>query len=146
RESVTGTQATPDVDVLVIVTNTAFSNPTRNWVKDWQQSHPRPIVKLWDKIQLERLLCRFPAATLRVFASALTPQGRLEVIRERFWRHSSYATQDHLKELWKRRGDLQWDGITLLAVIASEIANGSVNDHPWLMTIEGDDSLGLLRL
>jgi hypothetical protein len=145
KEAVNNTQATPELDVLVIATNTTFSNPTRNWVKEWQHSHARPTIKLWDKNDLERLLCRYPSATLRVFARALTPQGRLEVIRERFWQHSSYATLEHLSELWAKRNDLSWEGGSLLAVVASELANGSINNHPWLMALECENVLGLLR-
>jgi|CZKJ01.1.fsa_nt_gi hypothetical protein len=146
KESANNTQAMPTVDVLVIVTNTSFSNPTRNWVSEWQRSHPRPTVKLWDRTHLERFLCRYPAATLRVFAKALTPQGRLEVIRERFWQHSAYATQEHLKELWERRNDLEWESVTLIAAVVSEFANGSVNEHPWLQALECEDFLKLLRI
>jgi HJR/Mrr/RecB family endonuclease len=56
-----------DLDVLVIVTNTTFSNPTRDWVKDWQQHHMRPLVRLWDKNALEKLLAKHPAAVVRLF-------------------------------------------------------------------------------
>ncbi|PYV68761.1 MAG: hypothetical protein DMG97_23870 [Acidobacteria bacterium] len=45
KETANNAQAMPEIDVLVIVTNTTFSNPTRNWVKEWQRSHPRPTVK-----------------------------------------------------------------------------------------------------
>jgi len=89
KRAVNNVQATSEVDVLVVVTNTSFSNSTRNWVSDWRRVHRRPVVKLWDKTDLERLLCRHPAATIRLFSSALTAQGRLVVLRERFWQHSA---------------------------------------------------------
>jgi hypothetical protein len=73
KSSVNNVTANPEIDVLVVVTNTTFSNPTRNWVKEWQRSHRRPTIKLWDKTELERLLCRYPEAVLRVFSKALTP-------------------------------------------------------------------------
>src|SRR4029077_9722156 len=146
KSAVNNVQATSEVDVLVVVTNTSFSNSTRNWVSDWRKGHPRPHVKLWDKTDLERLLCRYPAARIRLFSSSLTTQGRLVVLRERFWQHSAYMSTDNLKELWNTRKDLEWDAGSIIAVIASEFANGSVNRHPWLVTVSSKNLLHLLRL
>lgn len=44
------------IDCLVIVTNTTFSNPTRDWVKTWQTRFQKPRVLLWDQPILERML------------------------------------------------------------------------------------------
>lgn len=52
---------------LVIVTNTTFSNPTRDWVSDWQSKNSSPKVRLWDKISLERFLSEQPTVVLRLF-------------------------------------------------------------------------------
>jgi hypothetical protein len=41
-----------DVDILVIATNSRFSNPTRDWVAERARSYPRPIIKLWDRDNL----------------------------------------------------------------------------------------------
>jgi len=49
---------------IVIATNTQFSNPTRDWVKQWQIKHPIPQVQLWDQAQLERYLSRHPDVVL----------------------------------------------------------------------------------
>ena len=62
---------------LVVATNTRFSNPTRDWVKAWQVSHPKPKIKLWDHSQLERFLSRHPDVP---DATALN-QGRKEFDR-----------------------------------------------------------------
>lgn len=144
KESANNTSAASGVDVLVIVTNTAFSNPTRNWVKQWQESRPRPMIKLWDKTDLERLLCRYPAATLRLFSKALTPQGKLEVMRERFWQHTSYATRMNLEELWVKRDALEWDSLAILAAVVSEFASGSISKRAWPLACGFDGLLELL--
>jgi hypothetical protein len=145
QRSLNNVTASSDIDVFVIVTNSRFSNPTRNWVKQWAKSHRLPTVKLWDKTDLERLLCRHPAAVLRVFSEALTPQGRLVVLRERFWQHTTYATEDHLKQLWQRIEELEWGTESVLAVVASEFANGSISRRPWLVRLECGDLLMFLR-
>lgn len=45
-----------DLDVLIIATNSVFSNPTRDWLSQWQASEPRSMVRLWDRERLEQLL------------------------------------------------------------------------------------------
>src|SRR5262249_40755353 len=50
----------PEVDSLVIVTNTRFSNPTRDWVKNAQRKHSALRVSLWDHTNLERLVVQHP--------------------------------------------------------------------------------------
>lgn len=66
KSAVNNAQALGDLAYLVVVTNTTFSDPTRDWVKQWQSSRPRPKVKLWDHETLERLLSRHPTVVLRL--------------------------------------------------------------------------------
>ena len=60
------------IDHLLIATNSQFSNPTIDWVKEWQKKHPRPKVHLWDHAELERRLSRHPDVVSRLFSSALS--------------------------------------------------------------------------
>lgn len=119
------------LDYLIVATNTQFSNPTRDWVKDWQAKHPRPKIKLWDRSQLERYLSRHPDVVLRLFSQALSVQGRFQAMESRFWNKFEYVTPSALAELWKARDGLEMSAIGLFAAIVNEFANGSIIHRPW---------------
>lgn len=116
---------------LVIVTNSNFSNPTRDWVKQWQANHPHPRVKLWDQGTLERLLTQHPNVVLRLFSEALSPSGLLKVIRQRFWERLEYMPVKALRTFWSERNAIEIDPLDRFALIANEFAHGSINDRPW---------------
>lgn len=131
KSAVNNALARSDLAYLVIVTNTTFSNPTRDWVKTWQASHPRPRVKLWDQTSLERLLSRQPSVVLRLFAQALSPAGRLEAARERFWNKLEYTPIGALREFWAARQTLTIGSLERFALITNEFAHGSIVQRPW---------------
>ncbi len=87
------------VDVIVIATNTAFSNPLRDWVKEWQNENARPRVKLWERTELENHCSKNPAAVIRLFARALTMQGKLEVVKTKL----SIGQRAQLSSVYQRR-------------------------------------------
>ncbi|WP_321920605.1 restriction endonuclease [Paraburkholderia tropica] len=60
KEACNNALAYEGIDRLIIATNTQFSNPTRDWVKEWQRTFSRPRVQLWDRAHLERYLSRHP--------------------------------------------------------------------------------------
>ena len=144
KETVLDVGGRNDVDVLLIATNSTFSNPTRDWVKNWQHSNPRPVVRLWDRNDLERQLCQHPEVVVRLFAEALSAQGKLEVVRTRFWNYSFYSDEPTLRELWKGRSQIQWDEQMYLAALVSEIANGEITRRPWGVFIPTDLTLNVL--
>jgi hypothetical protein len=133
-----------DVDVLVVATNSLFSNATRDWVTEWQRGRPRPVVRLWDRHYLERLLSQHPEAAIRLFSKALSVQGKVEVVRSRFWNYTTYAGEPLLQELWQKRADIEWSDMAFIAVIASECANGDLAVHPWLGEVSSEQRLALL--
>jgi hypothetical protein len=131
KSAVNNALALGELAYLVVVTNTTFSNPTRDWVKTWQASHPRPHIKLWDQVVLERLLSRQPSVVLRLFAKALSPIGRLEATSERFWNKLEYTPVGLLQDFWKTRETLNISPIQRIALIANEFAHGSIVRRPW---------------
>lgn len=120
-----------EVDVIVIATNTQFSNPTRDWIKDWQNSNPRPIVKLWERANLERMCSDNPNVVIRFYENAITIDGKLKATETRFWDFSTYTGEIYLEELWENRDDITLDSNSLLALIASEFANGNIGERAW---------------
>lgn len=133
-----------DVDVILIATNTAFSNPTRDWVKEWNSSRIRPRAKLWERTELENHCSKNPYAVVRLFAKALSPQGRLAVVSTKLWDYSIFSDADTLAFLWKHRSELEIDAGALVALVVSEIANGDVERRSWAMSVDENDILWAL--
>src|SRR5581483_2902019 len=125
KEAVINTQARKDVSVLIIATNTQFSNPTRDWVREWQANNPLPKIRLWDRGSLERLIVKHPAVAVRLFPEALSAQGRIEAIRSRFWNQCYLPSQSELDGVWLERANIAISPESALALAAGEIANGS---------------------
>lgn len=135
-----------DLAYLVVVTNTTFSNPTRDWVKVWQDSHPRPRVKLWDHETLERLLSRHPTVVLRLFSEALSPEGLLKVTEQRFWSKLEYTPVKALQTFWSKRDTIGISDMGRFALITNEFAHGSIIDRPWAAQAQLEDLAGTLHV
>lgn len=146
KETILTASGISDVDVILIVTNTQFSNPTRDWVKERAKSNPRPVVKLWDKNDLEKLVCRHPSIISRLYLDALSLQGKLELIRSQFWNHAHYPGTSILMELWKHKTELKWDSMSMIAVIAGEASNGDFGHRPWPMILSNEELIEVLIL
>ena len=123
--------ADSSVDYLVVATNTTFSNPTRDWVKQWQERFPVPKVLLWDRASLERMLAHQPATVLRLFEGGLSSAGYLEAIRERFWNLLEYSSIERIKRIWSERDALEIGPMERFALIANEFAHGRIDERPW---------------
>lgn len=146
KSAVNGTTAPADLACLVIVTNTTFSNPTRDWVKAWQATHPRPKIKLWDHTTLERQLSRHPDVVLRLFAEALSTSGQLQALRERFWNKLEYTPPNTLRQLWSEREALDIGPLERMALIANEFAHGNIEQRPWGGASEPQDLFNTLQI
>jgi hypothetical protein len=132
-----------DLECMVIVTNSQFSNRSRDWVSQWQTQHPRPKIRLWDRADLERMISKHPSVIVRFAPEALSLAGRLEVLRSRFWNQSYFPGAEDLESLWDKSSELEWSAESLLTVVAGEIANGDVRERPWLGVI---DTRGLAQV
>ena len=131
KSAVNNALAIDGLDCLVVATNTQFSNPTRDWMKQWQASHPRPKVKLWDQAQLERYLSRHPDVVLRLFSEALSLDGRFKALEVRFWNKLEFVAPKTLADLWEAREGVSVTAMGVFAAIANEFANGSIVARPW---------------
>ncbi len=141
KAAVNNALAFEGLDYIVIATNTQFSNPTRDWVREWQRKHPKPKVQLWDKAQLERYLSRHPDVVLRLFSQALSLQGRLQALESRFWNKLEFVPPSTLADLWKARAT---DGVeftthAVSALVANEFANGKITHRPWAAIFDDKD-------
>lgn len=145
KDALNNTLARSDIDVIVVATNTTFSNPTRNWVKEWQVTHQR-VAYLWDREDLERMIVRHPSVVLRLFDKALSPQGRLEAISSRFWQKAQMPSRGDLRQIWENMQSLEFSLEALLALTAGELCNGDLADHPWLVHVRPENLAELLLL
>lgn len=128
-----------NADVLLIVTNTRFSNPTVDWVSLWNAKNARPKVRLWDQPAMERHLCAHPQVIARFFPSALSPQGCVEYVSSQFWNYTHFGETGTLKLLWEKRQAIKWNHRAYVAVIMSEIANGDINRRAWGAVLSASD-------
>ena len=135
-----------NIDVILITTNTQFSNPTRDWIEQWSIANPRPAVRLWDRNDLERFVCKHPSVINRLYPGALSLQGKLEAIKSQFWNHAYYSGTPSLTELWKFKAKLEWNNMSMIAVIAGEAANGDFAHRPWPLILSNDDLIEVLAL
>lgn len=131
HEAVLNASGKSSVDVLVIATNSNFSNPTRDWVKEWQTNNPRPVIKLWEKTELENLCSKNPLAVIRLHSKALSSQGRLQVVKSKLWDYATYTDEPTLRKLWKEKTELEISPRSLFALVASEVANGDIAARAW---------------
>lgn len=136
--------AIENLDYLVVATNTTFSNPTRDWVKEWQKKHPCPKVRLWDQSSLERLLSPHPAVVLRLFSQALSLEGRLQAVESRFWNKLEYSSPNTLAEIWTQRETLEFSSLSILALVINEFAHGDIGRRPWAASIDKESHLQIL--
>lgn len=124
-------QARTGLDYLVVATNTQFSNPTRDWVKEFQKKNPHPKVKLWDSGHLERLLSKHPDVVLRLFANALSLDGQFQAMESRFWNKLEFVPKPTLRKFWQARTVTAFTPMGHFALVANEFANGNISHRPW---------------
>ncbi len=130
----------PDLDVFVFCTNSRFSNPTRDWVTEWQRHHPRPKIRLWDRDRLARLVREHPTVAARVLPEALDDAQRLDLLLERFRRLGETATEDDLVYYWQRPEVIiaSENCVSAVAMFAyAENSDGLVN-RPWAVLLPND--------
>jgi len=144
QSAIVNAQAKNGLDYLVIATNTQFSNPTRDWAKEWGQKNPRPKIKLWDSAHLERLLSRYPEVVLRLFSEALSLDGRFKAMESRFWNKLEFVVPKTLSDLWKARKETEFTARGIFAAIANEFANGDITHRSWAAHLSGESLLDAL--
>ncbi|MEX6664792.1 restriction endonuclease [Pseudomonas sp. W2-17] len=129
------------VEILVVVTNTTFSNPTVDWAKHWNRSHSRPQIQLWDSTKLEQLISRQPSVALRLFNESLSLQGRLQAMSSRFWNRLEFAPAKVLEDLWSEKESVEIGPLERFALIVNECANRTLEQRPWGAAASREDAL-----
>lgn len=125
-----------EVDVLAIVTNNVISNPTLDWLREFQSSQPRPRIVVWQRHDLERVLRKYPGTVAKCFPGCLTLAGRLKAVEERFWNSGMLPTLDDIAAVWRSFSELDWSGSGLLPFVIAEASAGNPNVRQWGLIID----------
>lgn len=123
-----------DVDRLVIVSNSRFSNPTVDWVESWNSSPANlPKVSLWGREKLGTQIRKYPVAAARVVPDSIESSKRVELLFAYFSESGIAPRVSDLRYFWKyfdsapEKIETRW-----LAMFAySEIIHGDLAARPW---------------
>jgi hypothetical protein len=118
-------------DNLVIVTNKTISNPTLDWVKDFQKTHKNPNIVIWQGHDLELLLRKNPRTLARFLPTSLAFGGRCKVIESKFSNLMLLPAGGELDELWNHRNEFYENSYLGLIASISEVSYGDIEKHPW---------------
>jgi len=135
KETLLNAAGRKDKDFMVIVTNSTISNPTLDWVREFQQEHVIPKAIIWQGHELERLLRRNPRTLARFLPLSLSFSGRCKVMESKFSNLMMLPSGDELSELWSKKDRLEDNYILTLAAVLTEQAYGDLTMRPWGMAI-----------
>ncbi|ELA9459144.1 restriction endonuclease [Vibrio parahaemolyticus] len=123
-------------DNVLIITNSTISNPTLDWIKDFQNTHKTPSVSVWQGHDLELFLRKSPRTLAKFLPSSLAFSGRCKVIESKFLNLMLLPAGGELDELWDKRGEFNGDTyLTLIAVLA-EVAYGDIVANQWGLDLD----------
>jgi len=128
--------ARKDVDVFAVFTNNVISNSTLDWIKEFQNTHSKPRVVVWQKHDIERVLRKYPRTASFFFLESLTLPEQLESIKQRFWNNLSYPTISQVELFWENFSSLSWDGSELLPFILADSAMDGSYRRKWGFVID----------
>lgn len=120
-----------DVDVIAIFTNNVISNSTLDWIKEFQITHSKPRIVIWQKHDIERILRKYPNTASSFFPGSLTLPEQLESIKQRFWNNLGYPTINEIELIWNNFQSLDWDGSKLLPFIIADSAMTGLIHRKW---------------
>jgi len=131
------------LDVFVFCTNSRFTNPTRDWVTEWQAAHPRPKIRLWDRDHLARMVRQHPTVAARVLPDALDDVQRLELLLDRFRSLGETPALPDLEYFWVHPDvvgalDQVEDRVGAIAMFAYTEGDEGLVERPWATLIGTD--------
>jgi hypothetical protein len=127
------------VDVFVVATNSHFSNPTSDWVKEHNDRFPKPLAKLWDRTQLSRLVRKYPAAAAQALPDLLTPIERRELVISQFFERARIMPEPDLDFFWETKPTVRNNGALIVAATYSELVHGSWTKRPWATAMHNQE-------
>ena len=127
------------VDLLIVATNSQFSNPTKDWLEDWASEHPRPKIRLWERKDLLRLIRMHPVVAARVIPDILPDEERMRSLSDQFHEIGKPPSEKDLEYFWNIRDSIdQVDEIASLTY--GELLYGDLTLRPWGTLISNANS------
>lgn len=139
KECVLNTAPYRHVAIYIIVTNSYFSNPTRDWIAKYNEGSSGPTVKLWDRKRLQDLVSKYPSAAAKSLVAALSFSDRIEFLTSYFFDHGRTLNEVELRDAWERRDEINNTEFCVAASYA-DICSGNISNRPW-MTCPTDSQL-----
>jgi hypothetical protein len=130
KSAVLNAAGNDDVDVLVVASNSDYTNPTRDWVKEWQRTHRRPRVRLWDRSVLDKLVRENPVISARVIPEVIKGKERLTLLVEQFEHVGRMPLEEDLSYFWEYK---QWvtEAREVACLTYAEVVLGDLTERPW---------------
>lgn len=120
-----------EVDVVAVCTNSVYSNPTLDWVREWNRKFDKPKLYLWDRAQLGILVRRYPLAAARILPEALADSQRLDILLSRFEQLGELPSPVDQDYFWAHRESVR-DHNTLVQLITMFVyGEDDLGSRPW---------------
>lgn len=146
QEVILNALGVPELDVIIIVTNTSISNKARDWIKNLsQQAHPKRVI-IWEGHQMERLICSHPTIIYKFFPTALTLNARLKSTHQRFLSQLALPSATELSDFWKNRKSLDFSFASILSIIFAENSFGDIEKRKWGLWLPDEHLMYCLAL
>ncbi|MCG7928941.1 MAG: restriction endonuclease [Candidatus Thiodiazotropha lotti] len=123
-------------DNVVIITNKTISNPTLDWINDFQSTHKTPQISVWQGHDLEILLRKNPRTLAKLLPSSLAFSGRCKVIESKFSNLMLLPAGGELEELWDKRDECYHNSYLTLVAVLAEVAYGDVTTRQWGLKLD----------
>lgn len=138
KESVLNSTAYTTVDSFVLVTNSSFTNATRDWVAAHNAKRIGPTVRMWDRQRLKSLVNRHPSAAAKTLVSALPAGEKYQFLASYFFESSRTLSETELRAAWLERSDITSVPFLVAAAYADAVS-GSLVSRPWLAGRSSDE-------
>lgn len=130
--------AYPEVDVVAVCSNSVFSNPTLDWVREWNGKFDKPKLFLWDRAKLGILVRRYPLAAARILPEALADSQRLDLLLSRFEHLGELPSPADQDFFWTHRESIREHGSLVQLVTMFVYGEDNLSRRPWTGLLPSD--------
>ncbi|WP_426733258.1 restriction endonuclease [Glutamicibacter sp. 2E12] len=121
-----------EVDVVAFCTNSVFSNPTQDWVREWNRSHEKPTLYLWDRENLSKLVRKYPLVAARTLPEALGDIQRLDLLLHRFNVLGEMPSAVDKEYFWDSQESITNHEDVAELIVMFLYSEGSLSTRPWM--------------
>lgn len=140
--------AYPEVDVVAVCTNSVFSNPTLDWVREWNGKFDKPKLFLWDRANLGIMVRRYPLAAARVLPEALADSQRLDLLLSRFEHLGELPSPADRDYFWTHHESIREHHSSVQLITMFVYGEDDLSRRPWtgLLPLDSDTAVSVITL